>query len=193
MAQYGFYIRQDLCTGCHACQIACKDYKNLDDERMYRHIFEYEDGEFEESGSGYTFKGYACYTSMACNHCEVPACLGVCPAGAIVKDDDTGIVTYDQELCIGCRYCEEACPYDEPQYDEVNGKMNKCDMCADRVAAGLQPICVEACPFNALEFGELEELRSKYGDVVTTPGIPEDTTGPSIVIAPHATSMSAEE
>ena len=69
--------------------------------------------------------------------------------------------------------------------------MTKCDLCADRVAAGEQPVCVAACPFNALEFGELEELRAQYGEAVTTFGLPEDTTGPSIAITPHAAGAPA--
>lgn len=191
MTQYGFHMRQDLCTGCHACQMACKDEKNLDDARLFRHVFETEGGSFAAAGSGWAHDAFAFYTSMSCNHCERPACLGVCPAGAIAKDDKTGIVTYDGELCIGCKYCEEACSYGAPQYDEAAGKMTKCDLCADRVAAGEQPVCVAACPFNALEFGELEELRAQYGEAVTTFGLPEDTTGPSIAITPHAAGAPA--
>lgn len=185
MTQYGFHMRQDLCTGCHACQMACKDEKNLDDLRLFRHVTEQEGGSFTAEGEGWTTTAFAFCTSMACNHCDHPACVGVCPAGAIAKDAKTGIVTYDAELCIGCKYCEEACPYGAPAYDEANGKMTKCDMCADRVAEGKNPVCVDACPFEALQFGDIEELRKEYGDVVVTMGLPEDTTGPSICITPH--------
>jgi anaerobic dimethyl sulfoxide reductase subunit B (iron-sulfur subunit) len=77
--------------------------------------------------------------------------------GAIEKQADTGIVTVDDEKCIGCHYCFFACPFGAPQYGD-DGKMQKCELCIDRLAEGQQPKCVTTCPAEALHFGTMEEL-----------------------------------
>lgn len=82
----------------------------------------------------------------------MPLCMANCPQGAIEKDPDTGEVRSDPEKCIGCGTCAKSCPYGAPKVDMEAMKSVKCNMCADRVAAGKQPICVEACPLRALDF-----------------------------------------
>jgi anaerobic dimethyl sulfoxide reductase subunit B (iron-sulfur subunit) len=118
-------------------------------------------------------------------HCENPACVNVCPAGAMTKRAD-GIVLVNQDQCIGCRYCEWACPYGAPQFDERKGVMSKCTLCEDLVAQGQNPACVDSCPARALGFGELSELRAKYGTLNAIEPLPEATlTSPALVITPH--------
>jgi anaerobic dimethyl sulfoxide reductase subunit B (iron-sulfur subunit) len=118
-------------------------------------------------------------------HCQNPLCVEVCPAGGITKRED-GIVLIDQEACIGCRYCEWACPYGAPQFDEEVGVMTKCTLCSDLLDKGQNPACVDACVMRALDFGELDELRAKYGDVDAIEPLPRaNITNPSIVITPH--------
>ncbi len=78
---------------------------------------------------------FAYYLSIACNHCEDPACTKVCPSGAMHKRED-GFVVVNEEVCIGCRYCHMACPYGAPQYNADKGHMTKCDGCHERVAEG---------------------------------------------------------
>ncbi len=95
-------------------------------------------------------------------HCQDPVCVNVCPTTAMSKDEN-GIVSVDADKCIGCRYCEWACPYGAPQFNEAAGVMTKCNMCQDLVAEGGNPACVDACPMRALEFGDIEELQAKYG------------------------------
>ncbi len=107
---------------------------------------------------------FAYYLSISCNHCEDPACTKVCPSGAMHKRDD-GFVVVNEEVCIGCRYCHMACPYGAPQYNAAKGHMTKCDGCYDRVAEGKKPICVESCPLRALDFGPIDELRKKHGEL----------------------------
>jgi Fe-S-cluster-containing dehydrogenase component len=89
--------------------------------------------------------------------------MKVCPVSAYTKRED-GIVIQDHDKCLGCRSCLMACPYAAPQYDPVEKKISKCDMCVDLVDQGLQPKCVELCPGHVLKFGKIDELRAEYGN-----------------------------
>ena len=90
------------------------------------------------------------FLSVACHHCERPACLAACPSGAYEKRAD-GIVVHHEEKCIGCRYCEMACPFGAPRYSEEKGVMTKCHLCHHRLDGGERPACVAACPTEALQ------------------------------------------
>lgn len=184
--QYGFYFNANQCTGCKACQVACKDKWDLEVGVTWRRVAEFSSGEWTVNADGtFTQNIGTYYTSVACNHCENPACVDVCPTTAMHKRDD-GIVVIDQEACIGCRYCEWACPYGAPQFSAALGVMTKCNLCYDAVEAGDKPACVGACPSRALEFGELEELRAKYGSTNELAPLPSAAiTHPSLVITPH--------
>ncbi|EIW8549773.1 dimethylsulfoxide reductase subunit B [Klebsiella pneumoniae] len=162
--QYGFFIDSARCTGCKTCELACKDYKNLTPEVSFRRIYEYAGGDWQEDNGVWQQNVFAYYLSIACNHCEDPACTKVCPSGAMHKRED-GFVVVNEEVCIGCRYCHMACPYGAPQYNADKGHMTKCDGCHERVAEGKKPICVESCPLRALDFGPIAELRAKHGQL----------------------------
>jgi len=132
---------------------------------------------------------FVAWLALPCCHCEQPNCVTACPVGAITKRADDGIVVVDRELCLGkdkCDLCLQACPYQVPQFDvEDNAKMQKCDLCLERVTQGQQPICVEACPMWALDFGPLDQLKAKYGEVTEAVGFayaPE--TRPAIIFKP---------
>lgn len=184
MKQLGFYIDSSKCTGCKTCQLACKDYRDLDVKRNYRRIYEYTGGGFVQDGDTWIQNDvFAYYLSIACNHCTHPACVQACPSGAMHKRDDNGLVLVDEDICIGCQHCANACPYGAPQFDKTRGIMTKCDGCIQRLSEGKQPMCVESCPLRALEFGDMSELREKYGltaDVAPLP--PSSQTLPNIVI-----------
>ena len=184
MTQYGFYFDNSRCTGCRTCEMACKDFKNLDQTHAFRKVFDYEGGSTTADGGVVTTDVYAYHVSTACNHCEAPACMAVCPSGAIEKDEANGIVTIDQEKCSGAKLCLDACPYSVPVWFEDLGKANKCDLCKERTTAGLNPICVDACPLRALEFGDIEELRAAHPDAVDSiaPLPSANVTGPSVCI-----------
>ncbi|SKA29935.1 DMSO/selenate family reductase complex B subunit [Consotaella salsifontis] len=183
--QYGFFIDSSRCTGCKTCMLACKDLKDLPPEVNFRRVYEYTGGEWTQDGDAWRQDVFSYYTSIACNHCADPACTKVCPTGAMAKHEN-GFVIVDEEVCIGCKSCAMACPYGAPQYSEVKRHMTKCDGCYGRVAEGKKPVCVEACPLRALDFGPIEELREKHGTLAAVAPLPEDTyTHPSIVIKPN--------
>lgn len=185
--QVGFYFDQTKCTGCKACVIACKDKHDHPVGINWRRVVEYTGGFWREDPLEHAFTAdvFAYYTSVSCNHCTDAICTEVCPSKAMHKGEN-GIVSVDPKVCIGCRYCEMACPYSAPQFDAANGVMTKCDFCQDLLAVGGTPACVAACPSRALDFGEVEELRAKYGDVAGIEPLPDATvTRPNLVITPH--------
>jgi anaerobic dimethyl sulfoxide reductase subunit B (iron-sulfur subunit) len=184
--QLGFYVDIEKCTGCKACQVACKDKNDLPEGIRWRRVFQYEGGQWvNQDGTMIPSNVYAYAVSAACMHCQNPVCTQVCPAGAITKRDD-GIVLIDQDKCIGCRYCSWACPYGAPQFDAAQGVMTKCTMCADLVDKGERPACVEACPYRALDFGPLDELEAKHGNFNSPAPLPDpNITQPSVVYNPN--------
>jgi NAD-dependent dihydropyrimidine dehydrogenase PreA subunit len=93
-------------------------------------------------------------------HCVDPSCASACPVGALHKDPDSGIVLYNKDVCIGCRYCQVACPYNIPkfQWDTAFPQIQKCQMCAPWVAQGKSPGCCELCPTGASIFGNVQDL-----------------------------------
>jgi anaerobic dimethyl sulfoxide reductase subunit B (iron-sulfur subunit) len=183
--QLGFFIDQNSCTGCKACQIACNDKNNLDGHVKWRRVAEYTGGTWSSTGSSMSSSVYTYYTSISCNHCADPICVKVCPTQAMNKGDD-GIVSIDPKLCVGCRYCEWACPYGAPQFDSDAGVMTKCNFCADYLAEGKDPACVAACPSRVLQYGELADLESEHGTIRDVDPLPDPSiTHPSLVIAPH--------
>lgn len=185
--QLGFYFDQTKCTGCKACQIACKDKHDLPVGITWRRVVEYVGGDWSVANDGsFTPNVFAYYTSMSCNHCVDPACVTACPSTAMHKDPETGIVSVDADVCIGCRYCEWACPYGAPQYDADANVMTKCDLCADDVAQGKDPACVAACPSRALFYGEMSDLEAKHGTLRAVAPLPDPSiTQPCFVLTPH--------
>ncbi len=187
--QLAFYFNADTCTACKVCQIACQDKNNLPAEIRWRRVLQYGGGSWVPDPNHKTMlipnNVFAYAVSTACMHCEKALCAEVCPAAAITKRDD-GVVLIDQDKCIGCRYCEWACPYGAPQFDETAGVMTKCTFCEDLLAQGEQPACVAACVMRALDFGELDELRAKYGVVNAIEPLPEaEISQPALVLTPH--------
>ena len=186
-----FFFNSELCTGCKACVIACKDKNNLEKGRLWRRVVEYAGGDWIPVGGAFEHSVFAYYVSLSCNHCETPACTKSCPTTAMHKDEN-GIVSVDQSKCVGCHYCEWNCPYGAPQFDEAKGKMSKCDACRDNLAKGQPPACVAACPCRALDFGTLDDMRAKYGTFATIAPLPDPAmTNPHLICAPnrHARPM----
>ncbi len=186
MARKAFYFDQSACVGCRACQIACKDKmeQELQLGVFYREVKCYETGSFPNVGR-------FC-VSMSCNHCENPACLAACAAGAIYKAED-GTVLFDQSVCDGCGMCVDICPYKAPKL--VDGKMVKCDACAARRAKGENPLCVDACTMRALDFGDYDEMVAKYGaELVSDLSVLPDSamTNAGLLINARACALEGE-
>jgi formate dehydrogenase iron-sulfur subunit len=145
------------CVGCLECEAACAKENGLPyDEEMAKVKKTYE--------SKFTYvavknTGEEKYLRRLCMHCEDPACVSVCPVRALTKTKE-GPVAYDASKCMGCRYCMVACPFDVPKYEwsKAIPTVRKCVMCSDRVKAGRQTACAEACPTGATLFGERDLL-----------------------------------
>ena len=185
--RYAFAFDAAACTGCKACQMACKDKNQLPAGVLWRRVYEVAGGGWHAAGAGWTNTVFAYNVSVACNHCADPACMPACPAGAYSARID-GIVSLDSSKCIGCEYCAWACPYGAPQYSPALGRTTKCDFCRDLIDAGLPPACVAACPMRALDLVRVE--TSVPAALVPFP-LPEPSrTRPQIAIAPHRAMTS---
>jgi anaerobic dimethyl sulfoxide reductase subunit B len=190
--RYGFYLNTSGCTGCKACQIACKDKNALPVGILWRRVVEASGGEWLQSGESWIANTFTYFVSMACMHCENPICMEVCPTTAIHQRDD-GIVLINDKKCVGCHYCEWACPYKALQFDDAAGVMTKCNFCYDYLDAGKAPACVSACQMRVLDFGDIDQLRAKYGAVDDIYPLPDASiTEPSIVMTPHRHAVRAE-
>jgi len=182
----GLVIDLDICVGCHACAVACKEWNDggqfgpLPDENPYGreplgvwfnrvHTYEVEPEENNKPAMTVHFP-------RSCLHCETPDCVTVCPTGASYKRAEDGIVLVDEDKCIGCKLCSWACPYGAREYSEVRGTMQKCTLCVDRIynetldEYDRQPACVMACPTRARHFGDLGDPQSKVSKLVAERG-----------------------
>lgn len=174
--KYAMVIDARRCYGVQACTVACKaEYKvPLGENRSW--VEEIEKGSYPNVSRN--------FLPRLCNHCEKPACVSVCPTGATWKRDEDGIVVIDKNICIGCKYCVQACPYDMRFVNEDTGTADKCDFCIHRVSQGLQPACVEACPSRARIFGDLNDPESEVSKLIAENPVtvlrPEKGTEPNV-------------
>jgi len=159
-----FSFDASACSGCKACQAACKDKNNLPAGVLWRRVIEVSGGEWIQKDDAWNNSVFAYNLSMACNHCVHPKCAGVCPTNAYHVRED-GIVLLDSSRCVGCGYCNWACPYAVPQYNPASGTMSKCNFCFDDLDAGQSPACVAACPLRVLDFLQVEEQK------IESPGV----------------------
>ncbi|MFC2060766.1 4Fe-4S dicluster domain-containing protein [Chloroflexota bacterium] len=180
MTQYGFFIDQSRCIGCNSCTVSCMQWHDiLPGTVKWMRVYQWEKGIFPDTRLH--------IVPVPCYHCENPVCVKACPNRAIYKEDEYGAVLVDLNKCQGTRKCWLACPYGAPQFqgDDVDAKMSKCNMCINRIGQGLKPICVLSCSMRALEFGPLDKLREKYGDLRQVEDMPRHTiTNPAVVFKP---------
>jgi formate dehydrogenase iron-sulfur subunit len=169
----GFFTDTTICIGCKACEVACKSWNQLPsteggapqlsgisydntvrlDGMHWRHVRFVE--QFEEA-----YDGRWLMMSDVCKHCVQAGCLEVCPTGAIIRTEfDTVVIQSD--VCNGCRMCIPACPFGVIDINPVSGTAQKCTLCYDRLAVGLEPACSKACPTDSIQFGTVRELRTR--------------------------------
>ena len=149
------------CIGCRECVLACKKINGLDREVPRR--WNLDDGLSARNWTSIIDKPGKRYVRKQCRHCLEPACVSVCPVGALSRTG-LGAVIYDSGKCLGCRYCMMACPYGIPRYDwdRKVPYVRKCTLCYEtRLTRGLQPACTEVCPTKATIFGGREELLAE--------------------------------
>lgn len=166
--QYGFYYDAGRCIQCRTCEMACKSNHNVELGIKWRRVLETWSGNYP--GVVRTF------FSLACMHCENPACAAVCSTGAISKRAEDGIVVVDRDKCNGCQDCFTACPFGVPQFGK-DGTLQKCDFCLE---TGNEPACALSCPTEALKAGALDALLEMAKG--RNAGRLDGTTGPSIII-----------
>lgn len=184
MTKLGILIDLTRCIGCQTCSIACKMQNNVPQNMLWNRVLT--EGADVVDGSSGTYPALSkVYVPVACQHCENPACMKVCPTGSTYKDEK-GRVQIDYEKCIGCRMCMAACPYNarvfnwnEPVRDpdfnygdrEVpvrhRGVMEKCTLCKERTDRGEDPFCVRSCMTRARVFGDLDDPTSEIFRRVT--------------------------
>ena len=154
---FGFVIDNRNCIGCHACTVACKAENDVPIGVNRTWVKYIEKGEFPHT--------QRVFSVMRCNHCEEAPCTTICPTNALFTRPD-GIVDFNNERCIGCKSCTQACPYDAIYIDPETHTAAKCNYCAHRVDVGLKPACVNVCPTEAIVAGDLDDPISKISQLV---------------------------
>lgn len=196
----GMVLDLKRCIGCQACTIACKLENATPPGVFWGRCLEKETGKYP--------RAKLVFVPVLCNHCQDPPCLRACPTGATAQRED-GIVTVNQDACIGCKACMEACPYEArffledshsyypghlTPFEEVGykrhqkGTVSKCNFCVERVERGLEPACVQTCPTEARTFGDLDDPQSEVSCLLRERHAiqlrPEMGTNPSVYYMP---------
>lgn len=189
MSQAGFRLDLHRCVGCHACVLACRIENGRVEGAAWRRVLPLNLLR-RPGGPTYTF-------SVACHHCDHPACLKGCPADAYEKRPD-GVVLHHEGRCLGCRYCEMTCPFGTPVYDAGRGVVSKCHLCAPRLDEGQEPACVVACPTLALTFvpdvgkPPAEASPDAAVAIATVPGFSDPAgCGPNLAFRPPSGARRA--
>ncbi|WP_139558857.1 formate dehydrogenase subunit beta [Methylotetracoccus oryzae] len=163
------------CIGCKACQSACQEWNDLREEIGIN------EGSYQNphdlTANSWTLMRFAeteqngtlewLIRKDGCMHCADPGCLKACPSPGAIVQYSNGIVDFHEENCIGCGYCIAGCPFDVPRLSKKDSKVYKCTLCSDRVAVGLEPACIKACPTQALVFGSKEDMIEHANDRIT--------------------------
>jgi formate dehydrogenase iron-sulfur subunit len=166
MTEVAKLIDVTKCIGCKACQAACQEWNDLREEVGIN------EGSYTNphdlTANSWTLMRFAeteengtlewLIRKDGCMHCADPGCLKACPSPGAIIQYSNGIVDFHEENCIGCGYCIAGCPFDIPRLSKKDNKVYKCTLCSDRVAVGLEPACIKACPTQALVFGSKEDM-----------------------------------
>ncbi|MCL1798520.1 MAG: 4Fe-4S dicluster domain-containing protein [Eggerthellaceae bacterium] len=198
-------IDKARCSGCNACSMTCKVENNVPDTVWWSRAVSV-GGDYRYTPAGEYPHGLSMsFYTLACQHCGKPACVAVCPVDGATYRREDGIVMQDPELCIACRLCMQACPYDvrsyvngEPQYtlgfavgdadvrEHPGNSIEKCSFCYHRIDRGERPACVDICPAQARHFGDLDDPQSTLSQVLASRSfhqlLTERGTNPSVYL-----------
>jgi Fe-S-cluster-containing dehydrogenase component/formate-dependent nitrite reductase membrane component NrfD len=168
-------IDQTRCIGCHACTTACKSENEVPLSVTRTYVKYVDTGRFPQARRSFQV--------TRCNQCEDAPCVAACPTAAMHRRAD-GIVDFDKSICIGCKACIAACPYDAIFINPEDRSAEKCNFCAHRLDVGLEPACVVVCPTQAILVGDLNDPASAVGRIVGRDAVtvrrPEKETRPKL-------------
>ena len=157
--RYGFVIDQNRCIGCHACTVACKQEHDIPVGVNRTWVKYIEKGQFPNTQRHFAV--------LRCNHCDDAPCIEICPTVSLFRRPD-GIVDFDNERCIGCKSCMQACPYDALYIDPNKNTAAKCNFDASRIEMGYKPACEVVCPTQAILSGDLDDPSSEVSRIIAT-------------------------
>lgn len=173
--KYGFIIDNRKCIGCHACTTACKSEHDVPVGVNRTYVKQVEKGVFPDTRR--------IFSVMRCNHCTDAPCVTICPVEALYTRED-GIVDFDNNRCIGCKSCMQACPYDALYIDPDTHTAAKCNYCAHRVDVGREPACVTVCPEHAIIAGDMDNPNTEISHLLARQQVkvrkPEKGTNPNL-------------
>lgn len=172
---YGFIIDNRKCIGCHACTVACKAEHDVPVGVNRTWVKQTEKGEFPDTRR--------LFSVLRCNHCEDAPCVSICPVEALYTRED-GIVDFNNNRCIGCKSCMQACPYDALYIDPETQTAGKCNYCTNRIDIGLEPACVNVCPEHAIISGDMDNPNTEISQTLAREQVtvrkPEKSTLPNV-------------
>ena len=188
MTNYGFYVDTDRCIKCWTCEIACKQWHGIEAGTIaMRKVYEKTEGTYPDVKRT--------FYSLACLQCSKPACVEQCPTAAIEKREEDGIIQVIADKCTGCGICVDACPFGIPQISDKFAYI--CDCCLSiGVEPGKTPHCVEACPMQALQFGEKDvDNEVVDGDALAaiTVALKSVNSEPEELVTPATVIKSADD
>lgn len=175
--QYMFSVDLNKCINCKTCEMSCNDYQGLTNVHR-RNVVTFEDD-----------SNTLIYFSVSCNHCLNPVCVAICPQNNFHKRGD-GIVVHDPHRCQACMRCVSACPFQAPKINPKTNRVDKCNLCVERLDQGLKPVCVESCITNALGIIEVN-MKERRSFVFRDADIPlAGYTNPSVLIKKKRTGLT---
>ena len=171
----GFLLDSDNCIGCHACTVACKSEHDVPLGVNRTWVKYIETGTFPDVARKFNV--------MRCNQCDDAPCMTICPTSALFRADN-GVVDFQDDDCIGCKSCMNACPYDALYINPETNTAHKCNMCNHRLEVGLEPSCQIVCPTEAIIIGDLDDPTSKISQMISRNDVavraPEQNTKPKV-------------